>query len=120
MILLSLEPFRIADDTLWVSNTELGSHVGNDPDGDIDGINKKGAQKSERSDLQREAQTVMVSTALGNECTILIIQVKITGKLLRCRLTNIAAIPLFLFISQIIDRHSTFFVFLFIEHGFSL
>jgi hypothetical protein len=47
----------------------------------------------------------MVSTALGNECMVLIIQVKIAGQLLRCRFANIMAIPLLLFLSEVIDRH---------------
>jgi len=43
---------------------------------------EKGSQKLERSDLNPKAETIMISTALGNEQTIFVVQMKIAGELL--------------------------------------
>ena len=111
MILLSLDAFRIPDDALRVSNAQLGGDIRNNSNRDVDRVNEKGSQESERSHLNPEAQAVMVSTALGNEGTVLIIQVKIPRQLLKRWFANIATIPLLLFLGKILNRHSLFFLF---------
>jgi hypothetical protein len=111
--------FGIADDALWVSNTQLGCQVGNDPDGDIHGISEKGSQEPECSDLKGKPKSIMIATALGNKQTIFVIQVKIAGKLLRRRFADVPPIALFLFLGQVIYGHAAFLVFLSIKQSFS-
>src|SRR5258708_40064646 len=91
MILLSLDSFGIPHDALRVGNAQLGSHVGNDSHRNIDRISQKGSQEPERSGLNPKAQTIVVSTALGNEQTIFVVQMKIPSQLLRRRFATIAA-----------------------------
>jgi len=119
MLLLGLEPFAVANDASQVSNGELGSHIGNDPNGDINGISEKGPQESERPHLEGEAETIMIAAALGNERTIRIIQMKIAGKLFWRWFANVTAIALLLFLGQVINGHTVFLVFLFIEQSSS-
>jgi len=120
MLLLGLEPFAVANDTSRVSNGELGSHIGNDAHRDINGISEKGPQESERPHLEGEPETIMIAAALGNERTIPIIQMKIAGKLFWRWFANVAAIPLLLFLGQVIYGHIAFLVFLSITHSFFL
>jgi hypothetical protein len=61
----------------------------------------------------------MIATALGNEGAIRIIQMKIAGKLLWGRFANVAAIPLLLFLGQVIYGNTAFLVFLSIRQSFS-
>ncbi len=119
VILLGLDTFRIAHNALRVRNTKLGGHVGNDSHGNIHGIGEKGSQESERADLHPKAEPIVITTALGNQGAIGIIQMKITGKLLSCRFADIAAIPLLLFLGQVINRHPAFLIFLPIKRDFS-
>src|SRR6266702_2052103 len=119
MLLLGLDSLGILRDALWIGNPQLGSDIGNDPHGDIHRIWEKGAQEPECPDLDSKAQTILVATALGNEGAIRIIQMKIAGKLLWGRFANIAAIPLLLFLGQVINRHTAFLVFLSIKQSFS-
>ena len=42
VLLLGLDPFGVATDTLRISNAQLGSHIGNHSDGNIDRIKEKG------------------------------------------------------------------------------
>jgi hypothetical protein len=98
----------------------LGSDIGNDPNGYIHRIWEKGPQKPECPYLDSKAQTILVATALGNESAVRIIQMKIAGKLLWGRFANIAAIPLLLFLGQVINRHTAFLVFLSIKQNFFL
>ena len=55
MFLLGLDAFGIANDTLWISNTQLRCHIGNDPNGDIDRINQKDPKKSKGANLERKS-----------------------------------------------------------------
>ncbi len=82
MILLGLDALGIANDTLWVLDPELGGHIRDHSHRDVDRISKKGSQKPERADLHRKAESIVVSTTLGNELTIFVVQVKIAGELL--------------------------------------
>jgi len=52
------------------------------PTGILTGKAEKGAQESERTDLHPKAETIVIPTALGNEPTIFVVQVKIAGELL--------------------------------------
>ena len=97
MVLLGLDALSITHDTLRVLDPELRGHVRDDSHWDIDRVGKKGSQESERPNLHREAETIVVSTALGNELAIFVVQVKIAGKLLRCWFANVAAVALLLF-----------------------
>jgi hypothetical protein len=45
VILLGLEAFCIAHHALWVRNTKLRSHVGNDSHRNIHGIGEKGSNE---------------------------------------------------------------------------
>jgi len=119
MLLLGLDALGILRDALWISNPQLGSDIGNDPNGHIHRVREKGAQKPECPDLDSKAQTILIATALGNEGAIRIIQMKIAGKLLSCRFANIAAIPLLLFLGQVIYGHTAFLIFLSIKQSFS-
>jgi hypothetical protein len=58
---------------------------------------EKGSQEPERADLNSKAETIVFTTALGNECAILIIEMKRAGELLRGWFTDRASITLFLF-----------------------
>jgi hypothetical protein len=119
MLLLGLDSLGILHDALGIGNSQLGSDIGYDPNGHIHRIWEKGAQEPECPDLDSKAQTILIATALGNQGAIRIIQMKIAGKLLWGRFANIAAIPLLLFLGQIINRHPTFLVFLSIRQSFS-
>ena len=99
VILLGLDTLGIANDTLRIKNPQLRSHVRDHSHRDVDRISKKGSQKSERPDLYGEAEPIVVSTALGDELAVLVVQVKIAGKLFRRWFANISAIALFLFLS---------------------
>src|SRR5438876_9932174 len=75
------------------------------PMGTFTGSGRK-VPKNRSVDLDSKAQTILVATALGNEGAIRIIQMKIAGKLFWGRFANIAAIPLLLFLGQVINRHT--------------
>ncbi len=104
MILLGLDSLGILRDALWIGNPQLGSDIGNNPNGYIHRIGEKGSQEPERSDLEDKPKAIVFSTALGNEQTIFVIQVKIAGQLRSAWFANIATIPLLLFLGEILDR----------------
>ena len=60
--------------------------------------------------LHNKAETIVLSTTLSNERTILIIQMKIASELLQGRFAHVASIALLLFFGEVINGH-VFFVF---------
>src|SRR6266705_3847049 len=105
VILLGLDSFGVPHDALWVSNVQLGSHVRNNSHRNIDRISEKGSQEPERSNLNPKAQTIVLSTTLGNKQTIFVVQMKIASELFWGWFANIASIALFLFFGEILNGH---------------
>jgi hypothetical protein len=105
MVLLGLDSFGITHDALRIGNAELGSDIRNDAHRNIDRVSEKGSQKPECADLNSKAETIVISTTLGNKQAIFVIEMKIAGELLWRWFANIASIPLLLFLGKIINRH---------------
>ncbi len=77
MILVGLDPFRIAQDALWIGDAKLGSHIGNDPNRDVYRVSEKRVQESEGADLNSEAYV--------DTLTLLYLCYEITGWNLQAR-----------------------------------
>ncbi len=53
---------------------------------------EEGSQEPECANLNSKAETVVISTALGNEQAIFVVEMKIAGELLRRWFANIASV----------------------------
>ena len=98
---VSREAGRVRDPQLA---TQMGHHAGRD----IGRVGEEGAQEPDRDQLQREAQPVLVPTALGDQGEVGVIEMEVPSQLRGRGLAGVAAVAPLLLRGQEIDGHPGF------------
>ena len=100
----------VASQAIGIVDVQLPGQVGHDSRGDFGQVGQEGAQEPHGPDLRREPETVVITTASGDEPTILVVEVEVAFELGGRWLARIAAIAPLLILGQEVDRHPSSFL----------
>ena len=100
----------VASQAIGVVDVQLPGEVGHDSRGDFGQVGQEGAQKPHGPDLRGEPETVVITSASGDEATILVVEVEVAFELGGRWLARVAAIAPLLILGQEVDRHPTPFL----------
>jgi len=89
--------------TIGVSDLQLATHILDDPLRDVLRVGKKGSKESERGELKRETEAIVIASTPPDENTIGVIEVKVAGQLRGGGVIRKASVKAFLLLGQKIN-----------------
>ena len=85
---------------------ELSGEVGDRTGGHLDGLGEKGAQETNRAQLDSEPELVVVSVTAGDAPSIGLVEMEVLGELLPGGLAGEASVALLLRGREEVNRHT--------------